>query len=330
MEAASTYAIGVDLGGTKIEVAVVDAKGKIHQRVRRATRAESGPATIRGEIISAAQELQKDSDSPPAGVGVGVAGQVDPKSGLIYFAPNLDWHNEPLQSDLNHALGLPVVITNDVRAATWGEWLYGAGQGCNDLLCLFVGTGIGGGVVSGGQLLTGCSNTAGEIGHTIIDLKGPPCSCGSRGCFEALAGGWAIAREAREAISADPSAGDTLLKLAGQPEAITAEIVSEAFRINDLLASHLVDKVTQALIAGCASLVNAFNPCRLILGGGVIEGLPELLDRIDHGIRQKALSAATRSLQVLPSQLKSDAGVIGAAALAIRLFTSREGSRNGK
>ncbi len=330
MVAAESWAIGVDLGGTKIEVAAVDAKGKMNQRVRRATQAKSGPAVIAGEIISAVRELQKNTDSLPAGVGVGVAGQVDPESGLIYFAPNLDWHNEPLQSDLNHALGLPVVVTNDVRAATWGEWLYGAGQGCNDLVCLFVGTGIGGGVVSGGQLLTGCSNTAGEIGHTIIDLNGPPCSCGSRGCFEALAGGWAIAREAREVISADPSLGATLLKMAGQPEAITAEIVSQAVGANDLLARRVIDKVTQALIAGCVSLVNAFNPCRLILGGGVIEGLPDLLDRIDQGVRQKALSAATRSLQVLSAQLKNDAGVIGAAALAIRLFTSREGSRNVK
>jgi glucokinase len=116
--------------------------------------------------------------------------------------------------------------------------------------------------------------------------------------------------------------------MAGQPEAITAEIVSQAFRANDPLGKHLIDKVTETLIAGCASLVNAFNPCRLILGGGVIEGLPELLDRIDHGVRQKALSAATRSLQVLPAQLKNDAGVIGAAALAIHLFANVEGPRN--
>jgi glucokinase len=138
--------------------------------------------------------------SPPVG-GSGSAGQIDPEHGMVRFAPNLGWHNVPFQSDLAGALGLPVVVTNDVRAATWGEWLHGAGKGCNDLVCLFIGTGIGGGVVSGGKMLSGCSNTAGEVGHMIINLHGPPCSCGSRGCFEALAGGWAIARQAREAVS---------------------------------------------------------------------------------------------------------------------------------
>jgi glucokinase len=178
-------------------------------------------------------------------------------------------------------------------------------------------------------MLSGCSNTAGEVGHMTIDLHGPPCTCGGRGCFESLAGGWAIARDAREAVSADPSLGASLLKIAGnQQEAITAEIVTRAAKAGDPLAKRLLDKVEQALIAGCVSVVNAFNPCRLILGGGVIEGFPVLLERIDRGVHQQALSTATQSLAILPAQLRNDAGVVGAAAFAMHLFAGKEGFQN--
>ncbi len=313
------WALGVDLGGTKIEVARVDADGKLVRRLRRPTNIQGGPAAVKAEIVAAVRDLREGASSLPAGVGVGVAGQVDSQRGRVLFAPNLGWRDEPLQPDLNQALGLPVVIVNDVRAATLGEWLYGAGRGCNDLICLFVGTGIGGGVVSGGQLLSGCSNTAGELGHITIDMHGPSCHCGNRGCMEALAGGWAIARQAKEAAAADEVAAASLLQMAGgQSDAITAEIVASAAKASDPLALRLIDHVAQALIAGVVSLVNAFNPCRLILGGGVIEGLPELIGRVERGMRQQALAAASEPLQVLPARLHNEAGVIGAAALAMR------------
>ena len=322
--AENLWAIGVDLGGTKIEVARVGAEGKLSQRLRRPTNIQSGPAAVKAEIVAAVRDLREGTSSLPAGVGVGVAGQVDSKRGLVRFAPNLGWRDEPLQPDLSQALGLPVVIVNDVRAATLGEWLYGAGQGCNDLICLFVGTGIGGGVVSGGQMLSGCSNTAGELGHITIDMHGPSCHCGNQGCLEALAGGWAIARQAKEAVAASQAAGASLLKMAeGHSDAITAEIVAQAAKARDPLAVHLIDHVAQALIAGVVSLVNAFNPCRLILGGGVMEGLPELVQRIDQSVRQRALAAAIEPLQILPAQLHNDAGVVGSAALAMQTFNGR-------
>jgi glucokinase len=316
-----TWAIGVDLGGTKIEVAHVDAQGGVRRRRRCATDVKDGLAAVEGEIIAAVRDLQDDAESPPAGVGVGVAGQIEPGTGVVEFAPNLDWHEAPLQADLSQALKLPVAVTNDVRAAAWGEWLHGAGRGCDDLVCLFVGTGIGGGVVSGGQMMAGCSNAAGELGHVTIDLHGPACHCGNTGCLEALASGWAIARRARQAIAADPSAGASLLgRAGGQPEAITAKIVAQAAHAGDPLARHLIDEVAAALIAGSVGFVNTFNPCRLILGGGVIEGLPELVQRVAQGMRQLALAAASTPLQVLPAQLHNDAGVVGAAALAMHSF----------
>ena len=323
------WAIGVDLGGTKVEVAQIDGSGRLLNRLRRPTQVQGGPEAVREEIVAAVKNLRDKAVSPPVGVGVGLAGQIDPEHGVVHFAPNLGWRDVSFQTDLGEALSLPVVVTNDVRAATWGEWLHGAGQGCTDLVCLFVGTGIGAGVVSGGQMLSGCSNTAGEVGHMTIDLDGPSCSCGGRGCFEALAGGWAMARDACEAVSVDPALGASLLKMAGgRQEAITAEMVSLAAQGGDPLARRLIDHVAQALIAGCVSVVNAFNPCRLVLGGGVMEGLPELVERIDRGVRQRALSAATQSLHILPAQLKNDAGVIGAAVLAMQRFVSKEGFRD--
>jgi glucokinase len=314
--------MGVDLGGTKVEVARVHAAGTLIERLRRPTDVKDGVDAVEDEIVAAVRELEERAGSSPAGIGIGVAGQIEQDSGIVRFAPNLEWHDVPLQSDLSRALRLPVVVANDVRAATWGEWLHGAGQGCDDLICLFIGTGIGGGIVSGGQMLSGCSNTAGELGHIPIDLHGPECHCGNRGCLEAHAGGWAIARRAREAIAGKPEAGARLLEMAGgRPDDVTAQIVAEAAHQGDPLAQKLVDEVAEALIAGATGLVNAFNPCRLILGGGVMEGMPELLDRIDGGVRQRALAAARDPLQVLPAQLHNDAGVVGAAALALRANT---------
>jgi len=328
MEEGASWAAGVDLGGTKVEVAQMDRAGRLLMRLRRPTDVKDGPAAVEAEIIAAVRELILRAGAPPVAVGVGVAGQVEVESGMVRFAPNLGWHDVPLQADLSLALGLPVVVTNDVRASTWGEWLHGAGKGCDDLICLFVGTGIGGGVVSGGRVLAGCSNTAGELGHMTVDLHGPRCHCGNRGCLEALAGGWAIGARGQEAVRDDPVGGASLLQMAGgQREAITAETVARAAQAGDPLAARLLEEVAEALIAGSVGLVNAFNPCLLILGGGVIEGLPELVARVDQGVHQRSLSAATANLRIVPAQLHNDAGVIGAAALAQRAYAETKAQR---
>jgi glucokinase len=323
LEHAST--IGVDLGGTKIEVAQVDARGRVIRRKRLPTRVSQGPAAIQSEIVATVRELGRASETVPIGLGIGVAGQIDPVSGIVHFAMNLGWRDIPIRDFLGDALELPVFVTNDVRAATWGEWLHGAGQGLDDLICMFVGTGIGGGIVSGGHLLTGCSNTAGEVGHMTIEMNGPLCNCGNHGCLEALAGGWAIARRAQEAIEKDPAAGSVLLQEAdGRLERVTGETVARAARKGDPMAVELVDSIAEALAAGAMSLVNAFNPCRLILGGGVIEGIPELIQKIDRRVRLRALAAATASLLIVPSKLGHQAVAIGAAIMAMNEMTVRD------
>ncbi len=312
-------AIGVDVGGSKVEVAEVDAHGSVRRRVRRPTDVAGGPAGVIRETVAAVRQLQEATNFSVLAIGVGIAGQIDPHSGTVRFAPNLGWREVPLQAELSASLRLPTSVTNDVRAATWSEWAYGAGEGAEDVVCLFMGTGIGGGVVSGGRLLLGASNIAGELGHVTVDYDGPLCHCGNRGCLEALVSGWAIARDAQEAVSAEPAAGTVLLAAAGgDPQSLTAKIVAEVARQGDPLARRLVERAGHALAAGCVGLVNALNPSRLILGGGVIDGLPELLDVVRREIQEHALPSARQGLQVLPAKLQKDAVVIGAAAMAMR------------
>lgn len=303
-----TWALGVDLGGTKIAMGAVNRAGKIIESLRVATKASEGPAAIEQQISSGVEELSAKMGSAPVGVGIGVAGQVDPNNGVVHFAPNLPgWKNIPLQSDLVKVLGLPVAVLNDVRAATWGEWKHGAGKGCGDFVCVFLGTGIGGGVVSNNVLLSGYGNSAGEIGHMTIDLYGPLCTCGNRGCFEALAGGWAIARSANEAFFL-PSASRLPLH---------ADEVIEAAKNGDSIAMAIIDKAFEAIIAGSVGIINAFNPQRLIFGGGLAAGLEVVAEVVDAAVRGRALSAATEKLEVVSGQLGNDAGVIGAATYII-------------
>lgn len=313
------HAIGVDIGGSKINIAIVDELGQILRIKQILTNISDGPDGIQNHIANVIKSLSIGLS--PIGIGIGAPGQIDPRNGIVLFAPNLNWRNVPLKSNLSRELNLDVVISDDVRAATIGEWRYGAGMGCQDFVCLFIGTGIGGGIVARGQLLEGCSNTAGEIGHMIIDINGPPCSCGSWGCLEALASGWSIAKYARESVTKDKENGKYLLtKCNGKIELIDAKMVAEASKDGDIISYQIMKKVSEAIVSGCINIVNILNPSRLIIGGGVIEGIPRLLLDIERGIQKRALGAALSKFQVLSTQLQKNAGVIGAA----RLYFERE------
>lgn len=310
------WAIGVDIGGTKIEIACVHA-GKVQQRLIQPTPASEGYSAVEATLVEAIQQLIKQTANKPVGIGVGMAGQIDATTGVVHFAPNLQWHDVPLQANLSRALGLPVLVTNDVRAATWGEWIHGAGRGCQDLVCLFIGTGIGGGIVSGGHMVTGHNNTAGEIGHTIVDIDGPACTCGSHGCLEAIAGGWAIARQARDILEKNPKASPLLMTACdNKVDQISAKHVIQAFYKKDQVAQQIMAKVRSALCAGIVNVINTLNPQRIILGGGIINGMPEMIEWINHDVRKQALAAATAKLEIVAAHL-SDAPVVGAATFLL-------------
>jgi len=307
--------LGVDLGGTKVETALVDSNGGIVSSHRHPTHPEKGADNIIDDIAICVEQCLSKGRGDAQALGIGIAAQVD-QSGLVRSSPNLGWKDFPLREKLEERLKLPVVVTNDVRAAAMGEWHFGAGKGVDDLVVVFVGTGIGGGVISGGRLLKGCSNTAGELGHTTLIVDGRKCHCPSRGCLEAYASGWAIAERAQETIQAKPKAGKKLMSLAGNLENVTAAVVSQAYHDEDPLALQLFMETAHYLSSGLVSIVNAFNPCLLVLGGGVVEGLPELLTIVDGEIRKRALETAVEKLNVVKAALGKESGIVGAAALA--------------
>ena len=312
--------IGVDLGGSKVEATLVDRHGTVLGGSRRPTSPERGPHGILADLVAClAEHCLASAERPVLGAGVGVAGQVDPATGTVLHAPNLKWNDFPLKALLEEAIDLPVFVINDVQAATYGEWTCGAGRGAEDIVCLFVGTGIGGGVVSHGSLILGCGGTAGELGHTTIDWHGPQCTCRNRGCLEAFAAGWAIARRARDVVTEQPDEGRRLIALAdGAIGNLTAKVVAQAARDGDPLAARLVRETGEALGVGVASIANAFNPCMVILGGGVIEGMPELVGMAEAEARRRALAAALHSLEVVKAGLGKHAGTVGAATWARR------------
>src|SRR5215510_5197634 len=243
----SGVTIGVDLGGTKVETAVVDDSGRVVASRRHPTDPDSGYRAVIDAIIESVNVFV--GRYPVKGVGVGVAGQIDTAAGTVRFAPNLKWTDVPLGPELSQALGLPAVVVNDVQAAAWGEFRHGAGRGATDMVALFVGTGIGGGIVEGGRLMKGDAGAAGELGHTTVVAGGRKCHCPNHGCLEAYAGGWAIADRAREAIAQNGQAGRQLLSLAGRAENITAAMVSQAYHDADPLSVQLIEETARYLAA---------------------------------------------------------------------------------
>jgi glucokinase len=319
----NNLAIGVDLGGTNIRIGVVDDAGTVLEKIIVPTCVELGAERIIANLaaeISTLKQRFAESIGTFVAIGVAVAGQVDVKTGNIKFGPNLHWSNVPIGQELRKILNLPVFVANDVRAATFGEWRFGSAIGLNDYICLFVGTGIGGGIVSGGKLITGCNNSAGEIGHMVISGKGKLCTCGNFGCWETLAAGWGIAKLTQEAIRKDPKNGSKILTLANDEIAqVNAKHLFQAVVEHDPFAENLMHGIEKALIDGSTSLVNIFNPECLVFGGGIIDGAPWLIDVIDKGVRRQALKSATEKLRIVPAKNFKDAPMIGIAAMASTL-----------
>ncbi|MBA3958350.1 MAG: ROK family protein [Parachlamydiaceae bacterium] len=309
----SKWAIGIDIGGTKINIAAVNDQGQVMKCMHLVTQVKAGVDSIINDIATVCRKLCTEYAQPPLGVGIGMAGQVDSHTGFVHLAPNLYWVDVPLGEKLEKLLGLPVSITNDVRASTIAEWKYGAGKGCDNFVCCFIGTGVGGGIVSNGLLLEGFSNSAGEIGHIAVEMDGLPCTCGRTGCLETYVGGLAMSKRVQEWIAAHPEISHGL----GDPQHITAKILVEGFRKNDPVSVAIIGKARKALVAGMKGVVNVLNPERLILGGGIVYGLPELIDWLREDIKHAALAIATKKLEIVPAALGSDSGLIGASALIL-------------
>jgi len=309
-------ALGVDVGGTKTEIVLAGRDGRVLDETRIPTLPENGADDTLRRAAAAARAELGPRVAQVVGVGISVAGQVGPR-GVLLGAPNLPgWPGADIRRMAAAAFGVPARVVNDVRAATWGEWRLGAGKGARDLLVLFIGTGVGGGAVLGGTLLEGADGVGGEFGHLTVVVGGRTCTCGNTGCLEAYCGGWAIAERAREAALADRAAGAALLRLALTPADITGVTVAAAMHAGDPLARRIIDETGEILGAGLVGLVNGLNPRRVIMGGGVLDGFPELMDRAAAIVRERALPAA-RAVEFARAGLADNAPALGAADLAL-------------
>jgi glucokinase len=307
--------LGIDLGATKVVGALVDSTGAIVRRSDRLHHQNDGPRGVLDILLDAAQQCLDGGAEVPRGVGIAVAAQVDPDRGEVVYSPNLGWRGQPVGAPIARALGLPVSVVNDARAATLAEWRFGAGVGEKNLFCLVLGTGVGGSVVVDGVLQEGGNHAAGEVGHITVVSQGRQCHCPNRGCFEAYVGGWAIADRSREAVANDPSQGRRLVRRAGSPGSISAETVFRAARAHDPLARRIVAETEQILADGAVSVVNAFNPATLVLAGGLIAGRPEWVRVVARAVRARCQPAAAK-VRVVGAALGEDAGVVGAAEWA--------------
>lgn len=308
--------IGVDLGGTHIRAAVVSTGGDLQFRDAIPTRAEQGPNEVvrrMGELInSVAQRSGIPADAP---VGVASPGPLDARTGTVLYTPNLPgWRGVPVVQRLEEITGRPISLANDGNCGALGEARFGSAQGVQNLVYLALGTGVGGGVISGGHLVDGVRGLGAEVGHVVIALDGPRCSCGSIGCLESFIAGWAIKRDAE--LVATTAEGEAMARLADGSE-IHAGIVAKAAQAGDPAAMEIMSRVSRALGAGMGAFANIFTPDKIVIGGGVAEIGSFLLDPAIAAMASYSFVDVRADLTVGFSSLGQDTGLYGAAALAM-------------
>jgi glucokinase len=308
-------AIGVDVGGTKIAGGVVDEAGAIIARTRRDTPS-TDPSAIVDNIVSVVQELRRGRSVDA--VGVGSPGFVDAARSTVLFAPNIAWRNVAVRDQVVAATELPVVVENDANAAAWGEFRFGAAEDVDDMVCVTVGTGIGGGLVLNGAVYRGAHGVAAELGHVRVVPNGHMCGCGNRGCLEQYASGSALIREARALASAGTVFAARLLELAGgDPEKITGPMVTGAARDGDGASRELLTDLGRWLGEGLASFAAILDPAVFVIGGGVSAAGDLLLAPATDAFRRNLTGRGYRpEAEIRVATLGNDAGIVGAADLA--------------
>lgn len=306
-----TVTIGVDVGGTKIAAGVVTSDGVVLEEQRRHTPARDTAATL-DAIVDLVEELSDRHDVEA--VGIGAAGFVSSDRSTVLFAPNLAWRNEPLGANVRERIGKPVVVENDVNAAAWGEFTFGAGEDVDDLLMVAVGTGVGGGVVIDGQLLRGAFGVAAEIGHLRVVPHGLLCGCGQHGCWEQYASGRALVREARHrAWEGDP----LMVAAGGRAEDIDGLMITKAAEEGDPLSIALLADLGHWLGEGIATLAAILDPAVVVIGGGVSEAGDLLLHPIQKSLDSHLPAYGNRPHPELRvATLGNEAGLIGSGNLA--------------
>jgi glucokinase len=312
-----TFVVAVDLGGTQVRSAAITAGGQISARTVIPTPVQEGPQAVIAAVIEAAGKvIDQGQASRPAAIGLGAPGPVDPQTGTIFFPPNLPgWGERSIMDPVRQAFQCPVFVGNDANVAALGEQRFGAGGGVAHLVYVTVSTGIGGGIVSDGRLLTGRRGFAAEIGHQTLVPDGPLCGCGQPGHLEALAAGPAIARMAREGIADGGSS--SLTDLGKDLDQLTAADVAQAAASGDELSIQVYRRAGFYIGLGLTNLIHILEPELILIGGGVTRAGALLFDPIRQTVDERVMSDIFRVIKILPAALGEDVGLFGAAALAL-------------
>ena len=312
---------GIDIGGTKIAVALENLNGKKVSARRLPTQTEIGADAIIGTIFRAIEEMLEENQSKLVAVGIGCPSPLDLENGLVMSPSNLqDWDNFPIVRLFQDRFNVPVVLENDANAAALGEFVYGAGRGYKNIVYITVSTGIGGGIILDGEILHGVGGDAGEIGHTIVQPDGIRCNCGSIGCLETICAGVHIARRAQEKLA---NGEESLMReIETDINKVSAKTVVEALRKNDKLATEIWDETCRFLAVGIANIITLLSPEAVIIGGGIAAATGEILFApIKRLLPEFVSMTPLEKVDILPAELGSQSGVCGALVLAKRAYS---------
>lgn len=311
---ARDYVIGVDLGGTKISAVITDFSGNIINQYTTTTNASQGEQVVLNRIIGVIDKLISDSKKKIEeikSIGIGSPGPLDAKKGIIITTPNLPFRNFQLVKPIKEKYNLPTYLDNDANVAAIGEFMFGAGKNTENMIYVTVSTGIGGGAILNGKIYRGNTYNALEIGHMTILPNGPKCNCGNYGCAEVLSSGTAIRRQAIEAIE---SGKQTTLKYYKSVSAY--EVFKEAEK-GDKVSTEILDRSLGFLGICIANIISAFDPEMIVIGGGVSKGGQIVFDKVKSVVKKRCFDTMARSCKIVPAALDTNAGVVGAAALAM-------------
>lgn len=306
------HVVGIDLGGTFFKVGLVEVEsGKIRKKLEKETRVHEGREKVIERMAQAVNELTEGVEY--LGVGIGSPGSIDHDKGIVRFSPNFpDWVDFELGGMLSSKLGKPVYVENDANAFVLGEKWFGAGKGYNHIVALTLGTGVGGGVISHGLLITGHNGIGTELGHVIIEPNGPQCGCGNYGCLEALASATAIRRMALEGQK--KFSESVIFK----SEKVDAKAVFDAARDGDLLGKLIADRVVNALAIGISNFIHIFNPEVVVVGGGVSRAGDILFEPLREKVEHLVMPSFKGTYKILQSPLVEEAGILGAASVILQ------------
>lgn len=312
------YSIGIDLGGTKVLTALVNrTTGEVVSYIKKKTKKDKGPEKIMQKIINSINELLIETGmgiNDIDDIGIGAAGQIDREKGIIINAPNLDCSDFPIKDILEKEFNKNILLGNDVEIATIGELYFGSGKDEEDFVCIFVGTGIGSGIVQNGRIRYGTTGTAGEIGHIIVDVGGRACGCGGCGCLEAYASRLAI--EKRIIGSLKKGRKSDIVNYLKEDKPIKTSMIKKSLDNKDELVMQIINEASEYLASGLASVINFYNPSKIILGGGLMDAIDYFYNRSVEIAKIKALPTPSKTIRFEKAKLGDFSGVIGAALLS--------------